>query len=139
MSRVTIYIFDILLSQFGTSLFFHVWFYLLLLDVHTDFSGGRSGGLVFPPLEEFSSLLRSTQSKALAEVVNITGVDIFPEFSCFFDDPIDVGNLTSDFSAFSKSSLNIWKFMVHILWKTPFESLEHYLAGMCDECNWAVV
>ena len=66
ISRVTIYSLDVLLSQFGTSPLFHVQFYLWLLDLHTDFSGGRSGGLVFPSLEEFSSLLWFTQSKALA-------------------------------------------------------------------------
>ena len=49
---MTIYSLDILLSQFGTNLLFHVQFYLLLLDLHTDFSGGRSGGLVFPSLQE---------------------------------------------------------------------------------------
>ena len=53
---MTIYSLDVLLSRFRTSLLFHVWFYLLLLDLHTDFSGGRSGGLVFPSLEEFSTI-----------------------------------------------------------------------------------
>ena len=59
--------------------------------------------------------------------------------SCFFDDPTDVGNLISDFSTFSKSSLNIWKFMVHILLKLVLENFEHYLASMWDECNCVVV
>ena len=54
ISKVTIYSLDILLSQFGTSPLSHVW--LFLLDLHTDFSGGRSGGLVFPSLEEFSTI-----------------------------------------------------------------------------------
>ena len=57
-------------------------------------------------------------------------VDVSLEFSCFFDDPMDVGNLTSGSSAFSKSSLNIWKFSVHILLKPSFKDLEHYLASM---------
>ena len=65
ISRVSIYSRDALLSRFGTSLLFHVWFYLLLLDLLTGFSGGRSGGLVVPSLRIFHSLLWSTQSNAL--------------------------------------------------------------------------
>ena len=57
-------------------------------------------------------------------------VDVFLELSCFFDDPMDVGNLISGFSAFSKSSLNIWKFMVHVLLKPGLENFEYYFAGM---------
>ena len=60
-------------------------------------------------------------------IVNKAEVDIFLEFSCFFDDPADVGNLISDSSAFSKTSLNIRKFMVHILLKPGLENFEHYL------------
>ena len=60
-------------------------------------------------------------------VVNETEVDVLPEFSCFFYDPMDVGNLISGSSVFSKSSLNIWKFMVHILLKPNLENFEHYL------------
>ena len=55
-------------------------------------------------------------------------VDVFWELSCFFDDPTDVGNLTSGFSAFSKSSLNIWMFSVHVLLKPGLENFEHYFA-----------
>ena len=51
----------------------------------------------------------------------------FLELSCFFDDPADVGNLISSSSAFSKTSLNIWKFSVHVLLKPGFENFEHYL------------
>ena len=54
-------------------------------------------------------------------VVNITEVDVFPEFYCFFYDPTDAGNLISGSSAFSKSSLYIWKFSVHILLKPSFK------------------
>ena len=57
-------------------------------------------------------------------------VDVFLELSCFFDDPVDVGNLISGSSAFSKSSLNIWKFMVHILLKPGLENFKHYFASM---------
>ena len=62
-------------------------------------------------------------------VVNETE-DVFLEFSCFFYDPEDVGNLISDSSAFSKTSLNIWKFMVHVLLKPGLENFEHYFASM---------
>ena len=61
------------------------------------------------------------------------------ELSCFFHDPADVGNLISGSSAFSKTSLNIWKFMVHILLKPDLENFEHYFTGVWDECNCAVV
>ena len=57
-------------------------------------------------------------------------VDIFLELSCFFNDPTDVGNLISGSSAFSKSSLNIWKFLVHVLLKPGLENFEHYFASM---------
>ena len=60
-------------------------------------------------------------------IVSKAEIDVFLELSCFFDDPADVGNLISDFSALSKSSLNIWKFMVHILLKLGLENFEHYL------------
>ena len=63
-------------------------------------------------------------------VVNKAEVDVFLELSCFFDDPTDVGNLISGFSAFSKSNLNIWKFMVHVLLKPSLENFEHYFASM---------
>ena len=63
-------------------------------------------------------------------VANEAEIDAFLELSCLFDDPIDVGNLISGFSAFSKSSLNIWKFMVHILLKIGLENFEHYFASM---------
>ena len=57
-------------------------------------------------------------------------IDVFLEFSSFFDDPVDVGNLISGSSAFSKASLNIWKFMVHILLKPGLESLKYYFTSM---------
>ena len=63
-------------------------------------------------------------------IVNEAEVDIFLEFSCFFDDPTDVGNLISGSSAFSKSSLNIWKLSIHLLLKPSLKNFEHYLAGM---------
>ena len=62
--------------------------------------------------------------------VNKAEVDVFLELSHFFDDPMDVGNLISGSSAFSKSSLNIWKFMVHILLEPGLENFEHYSASV---------
>ena len=72
-------------------------------------------------------------------VVNKAEIDVFLELSCFFDDPADVGNLISSSSAFSKSSLNIWKSTVHILLKPGLENFEHYFASVWDEYNFAVV
>ena len=63
-------------------------------------------------------------------IVNKAGVDVFLELSCFFSDPADVGNLISGSCAFSKSSLNIWKFSVYILLKPGLENFEHYFASM---------
>ena len=63
-------------------------------------------------------------------VVNKAEVDVFLELSCFFDDPTDVGNLISGSSVSSKSSLNIWKFMVHVLLKPGLENFEHYFTSM---------
>ena len=67
------------------------------------------------------------------DIVNKAKVDVFLELSCFFDDPVDVGNLISGSSAFSKSSLNIWNFMVNILLKPDLENFEHYLASIGKE------
>ena len=73
------------------------------------------------------------------ETVSKAEIDVFLELSCFFHDPADVGNLVSGSSAFSKTSLNIWKFMVHILLKPGLENCEHYFTSVWDECNCAVV
>ena len=72
-------------------------------------------------------------------IVNKAELDVFLELSSFFHDPADVGNLISGFSAFSKTSLNIWKFMVHVLLKPGLENFEHYFPSVWDECNCAVV
>ena len=63
-------------------------------------------------------------------IVNEAEVDVSLEFSCFFYDPVDIGNLISGSSAFSKSSLNIWKFSVHVLLKPGLENFEHYFASV---------
>ena len=63
-------------------------------------------------------------------IVNSAEVDVFLELSCLFDVPADIGNLISGSSAFSKTSLNIWKFMVHVLLKPGLENFEHYFTGV---------
>ena len=72
-------------------------------------------------------------------VVNKAEVGVFLELSCFFNDPSDVGNLISGSSAFSKSSLSIWKFTIHVLLMHGLENFKHYFASLWDECNCAVV
>ena len=72
-------------------------------------------------------------------MINEAEVDVFLELSCFFCDPVDVGNLISGSSAFSKSSLNIWKFPVHVPLKPDLENFEHYFASMWNKCSCEVV
>ena len=72
-------------------------------------------------------------------IVNKAEIDVFLELSRFFDDPADAGNLISGSSAFSKTSLDIWKFTVHVLLKPGLENFEHYFASMWDECNCVVI
>ena len=103
---MTIYSLDVLLFLFGTSLLFHVQLSLLLPELHTDFSRGRSGGLVFHLFQNFPQLIVIHTVKGFG-IVNKAEVDVFLELSCFFDDLADVGNLISGSSAFSKASLNI--------------------------------
>ena len=85
-----------------------------------------------------NTTVQKHQSKTFG-VVNKAEIDVFLEHSCFFDDPADISNLISGSSAFSKTSLNIWKFSVHILLKPGLENFEHYLTSMWDECNCVVV
>ena len=63
-------------------------------------------------------------------IINKTEIDVFVELSCFFDDPTDIGNLVSGSSAFSKTSLNIRKFTVHVLLKPGLENFEHYFTSV---------
>ena len=72
-------------------------------------------------------------------MVNKAKMDVFMERSCFFNDAADVDNLISGSSAFSKSSLNIWKFMVQVLLKPGLENFEHYFASVWDACSCMVV
>ena len=86
----------------------------------------------------YHTLLWSTQSKGFG-VVSKAEVDAFLKFSCFFYDSMDVGDLFSGSSAFSKSGLNIWKFSVHVLLEPSLKNFEHYFADMWKECSCAVV
>ena len=72
-------------------------------------------------------------------ILNKEGIHVFLELSCFFNDPANVGNLIPGSSALYKSSLNIWKFTVHILLKPGLKIFEHYFASVWDECNCVVV
>ena len=72
-------------------------------------------------------------------IPNKAEIEFFQELPCFFDDPADVGNLISGSFGFSKSSLNIWKFMVHVFLKPGLENFEHYFTSLWDECKSAVV
>ena len=80
---------------------------------------------MFPILEELSTVYCDPHSQRLWHITKAE-VDVFMEFSCFFDNPLDVGMISGS-SGFSKSSLNIWNFTVHILVKTGLENFEHYL------------
>ena len=73
------------------------------------------------------------------DIINKVEIDVLLELSCFFDNPVDVGTMISGSSAFSKSILNIWKFLVHILLKPSLKDFEHYLASMWNEQDSAVV
>ena len=111
---------------------------LLLPNVHIGFSRGRSGGLVFLSPSEFFTVYCDPHSRRLWQS-QWSRIDVFLEHSCFFNDPADVGNLISSSSAFSKTSLNIWKFTVHVLLKPGLENFKHYFTSMWDEFNCAVV
>ena len=100
--------------------------------------GGRSGSLVFPSLSEFPQFIVIHTVKGFG-IVNKADVDVFLELSCLFNDLTDVGNLISGSSDFSKSSLNIWKFFVHLLLKPCLENFEHHFEIMGDEYNCVVV
>ena len=110
---MTIYNLDILLSLFGTSLLFHVQFFLTCIQISQE-----AGKVVWYShlFKNFLQFVVIHMVKGLS-IVNKAEVDIFLEFSCFFYDPVDFGNLITGSATFSKSSLYIWKFSVHILLK----------------------
>ena len=135
---MTIYSLDVLLSWFGTSLrsmSSSNCCFLTCIQISQE-----AGQVVW-----YSHLLKNFPQFVVIhtvkdfDIVNKAEIDVFLELSWFFDDPTDAGNLISSSSAFSKSSLNIWNFSVHVLLKPGLENVEHYFADMWDECNCAVV
>ena len=133
---VTVYSLNVLLSQFGASLLFHVqtvasWPAYRFVRRQVSWFG------IPISLRIFQFVVIHTVKGF--SIINKAEADIFLEFSCFINDPADVGNLISGSSAFTKSSLNIWKFMVHVLLKPGLENSEHYFTSLWDECDCAVV
>ena len=125
---MTIYSLDVLLFLFGTSLLFHVQFLLLLPDLHIGFSSAGQVVWYSHLFQNFPQLIVVHAVKGFG-IVNKAEIDVFMELSCFFDDPVDVGNLIAGSSALSKTSLNTWKFMVHVLLKPGLENFEHYFTS----------
>ena len=111
---------------------------MLLPDLHTDFSGGRSGGLVSLLLKNFPQFVVIHAIKGFS-IVNEAKVDVFLEFSCFFYDRTDVGNWSLVPLPFFKIQLEHLEVSIHMLLKPGLEYFEHYFASVWDECNYAVV
>ena len=127
---MTIYSLDVLLFLFGTSVLFHVQCERLLPDLHTQVSQEAGQVVWYSHLfQNFSQFVVVHTVKCFG-IVNKAEIDVFLEFSCFFYDPMNVGNLISGSSAFSKPIWNIWKFTVHVLLKPGLENFEHFSAGM---------
>ena len=102
----------------------------MLLDLHTGFLEGRRGGLYSHLFKNFPQFVLIHTVKRFG-MVNKAEEDVFLELSCFFDDPADVGNLISGSSALSKTSLNIWKFTVHInIMRDQCTVLYKHIAGI---------
>ena len=120
-----------------TSPLFHVQFCCFLTSIQVSQEAGK---VVWHThlLKNFPQFVVIHTVKAFS-IVNEAKVDVFSEFSCFIYDPTDVGNLISGSSAFCKSSLNTWKFLVHVLLKPSLENFEHYLASMWNEYNSTVL
>ena len=87
----------------------------------------------------YSHLFKNFPQFVVIHIVNEAEVDVFLEFPCFLYGPMNVANLISGSSVFSKSSLYIWKFSVHVLLKASLKDFEHYLASMWNECKYMVV
>ena len=134
-----IYSLDILLSWFGTSICsmsISNCCYLTCMQISQE-----AGQMVWD-----SQLLKNFPQFTVIHIVkgfgivNKAEIDVFQELSCFSDNLMDVGNLISgSHLAFSKSSLNIWEFTVHILLKPGLENFEHYFTSMWDECSCVVL
>ena len=135
---MTIYSLDILLSRFGTclcSMSSSNCCFLTCIQISQE-----ATQVVWYShlLKNFPQFIVIHTVKGFG-IVNKAKVDVYLEISCFFDDPMDVDNLISGSSAFSKSSLNIWKFTVRVLLKPGLENFEHYFTSMWDKCNCVVV
>ena len=134
---MTIYSLGALLSQFWTSPLFHVWFHVLLLSCIQD--SQEAGKVVW-----YSYLFKNFPQSVVTHTVKGFNIVKWSRSRCFsgilfFYDPADAGNLISGSSAFSKFSLYIWKFSVHILLTPSLKDFEHYFASMWNECNCVVV
>ena len=133
---MTIHSLDVLLFLLGTSLLFNVWFCYFFTHIQVS---QETGKVVW-----YSHLFKNCPQFVVIHtvkgfsVVNEVEVDVFLEFPCFPCDQTNVGNLISS-SAFSKSSLYIWKFSVHILLKPSLKNFEHNLASIRDEHNCTMV
>ena len=137
---MVIYSLDVLLSWFGTSLLFLSSLLTVASWLVYRFLRGQVRWFGIPI---FFRIFCRSQFIVIYTVkgfgiANKVEIDVFLEVSWFFDDPADVGHLISDSSAFSKSSLHIWKFMVHVLLKPGLENFEHYFISMWDECSCVV-
>ena len=126
---MTIYTLDVLLFLFGTSLLFHVSSNCRFLTC--IYISQEAGQVVWYAhlFQNFPQFIVIHTVKGFG-IVNKEEIDAFLELSCFFDDSTDVGNLISGSSAFSKTSMNIRKFMVHVLLKPGLENFEHYFTSM---------
>ena len=127
---MTINSLDILLSRFGISLLFHVQFWCFLTCIQISQEAVRWSGIPIS-FRIFQFVVIQTV-KGLG-TVNKAEIDVFLEFPCFLHDPVNIGNLISGFSAFSKCSLYIWKFLVHIMLKPSLKDFEHNLTCMWNE------
>ena len=135
---MTIYSLDVLLSLFGTSccsMSSSNCCFLTCIQVSQE-----AGNMVWYSFlfENFPQFVVIHPVKGFG-IVNTAEINVFLELSWFFDDPMDVGNFISGSSAFSKSSLNVWKLTVHILLKPGLENFEHYFTSVWDEYICAVV
>ena len=134
---MTIYSLSVLLFLFGNSLWFHVhvpvasWPAYRFLKKQVRWSGIPISFRIFQFI-----VIHTVKGFG---IVSKAEIDVFLELSCFFDIPADVGNLISCSSAISKTSLNIWKFIVYILLKPGLENFEHYFTNVWDACNCEVV
>ena len=139
LNRVTTYSLDILLSQFwissNCSMSHSNCCFLTCIQISQE-----AGKVVW-----YSHLFKNFPQFVVIHIikgfsiVSKAEIDVFLEFSCFLYDPVDVGNLSSGSSAFSKSNLDTWKFSVHMLLEPHLENFEHYFASVWNECSCAIV